>query len=362
MQMFLDEVPSSHLSTGQAAAEHCAYPPKLPSGRRLLAYCLLLLGTLSPCGLFGQGLTIDAYTDTTDYLIGDHIRLQFELSHPKGMLVQWPFFADTLGRIEVLGQTAIDTLEDESGITELKELTLTAFDSGTYRIPPVVFSYQTGPDNTLLQGSTSPILIDIHTVPVDTTQAIKPIKAPLAAPILFEEVLPWLLLALLLAGIAFAIYWFVLRKKKEVPVFVMPQAPQVPAHETAMRKLAELERKKLWQAGEIKGYYVELTGVLREYLEGRFDIHALESTTDEIMAEADSLSISTKMKGHLRELLQRADLAKFARYQPEPQDNLAGMEFAREFVKETRPKPPVAQAEAAPGGSAAPDVSPTNAE
>ena len=272
--------------------------------------------------------------DSNEMLIGDHLSLNILVSHGKEQQILWPFWLDSLGGFEVISVSPIDSMPRGEQMEEIQELILTTFDSGMYQIPALPILYTEGGDTFRIESD--PYLIEVHGVAVDTAQAIKPIKTLLDAPLTFREILPWLVvgvLALLIIG--GLLYWFVFRKKPE-PVFTGPPPPKIPPHEIAMRKLAQLEQKKLWQEGSIKAYYVELTEILREYLEGRYHVPALESTTDEIIAGLSAKDIPGHQFKQLKDLLVRADFTKFAKLRPGPTENMAGMEVARTFIKETR--------------------------
>ena len=140
--------------------------------------------------------------------------------------------------------------------------------------------------------------------------------------------------AAVLAVIAGVILYFSLRKKK--PVIIKRFVRKEPPHETALNKLRELDEKKLWQQGEIKLYYSELSEIIRGYIEGRYNMPALESTTDEIMGRIEVTGISSKLRDDFRMLLQTADLVKFAKANPLPDEHSHYMQVCYEFVKTTK--------------------------
>ena len=283
-----------------------------------------------------QSPEIIASVDSNEILIGDHLTLNILVSHVPGQQILWPFWLDSLGGFEVLEKSPIDTTARRGQLEEVQQLILTTFDSGFYEIPSLPFRYTQENSSDTFSLGTQAQLIEVHGIAVDTTQAIKPIKTLLDAPITFREILPWLVVGviglLLIGGL---IYWFFIRKKAE-PIFTGPPPPTIPPHEIAMKKFAQLEQKKLWQEGEIKAYYVELTEIVREYLEGRYKVPALESTTDEIMGSLSSKGIPVFQFNQLKDLLIRADFTKFAKLRPGPSENMMSMEVARTFVKETR--------------------------
>jgi len=299
-------------------------------------FLLLLVSTCSYHHSWGQDITVRASIDTTDMLIGDHLPLNVEVSHPDDVRVFWPAWLDTLGRMEIVSRTEPDSITEGSNITQTQTLYLTAFDSGAYQIPPLNFYYTSSYSNDTLYKSTNPQDVFVHTVPVDTAQAIKPIKTIQPVPITFREILPWVLVTfIILAIVGAVIYWNYLRKKRK-PLMVINKEPVIPPHEVALKKLDLLEHKKLWQEGRVKEYYVELTEIVREYLEGRYRILALESTTEEIIEDLRNKDITAEQMAQLQDLLQRADLTKFARFRPGPEENRKGLDVSRNFVQMTR--------------------------
>lgn len=138
------------------------------------------------------------------------------------------------------------------------------------------------------------------------------------------------LLALFLLGML--IKW--LNKPKEIEeVHVEIKRP---AHEIAIEKLHDLGDKELWQKGEVKAYQSELTYIIREYLENRYDIMALESTTDDIVKELSDKEFDPTDEKNLREILQVADLVKFAKAKPEASIHQRFLDSAMGFVRKTK--------------------------
>ena len=107
-------------------------------------------------------------------------------------------------------------------------------------------------------------------------------------------------------------------------------------HELALMELEKLRVKKLWQAGKMKDYHTELTDILRKYIEDRFHLMAMESTSSEIL---DDLEKKTGISKECREMLSRililADLVKFAKYIPLPEDHEQSMEYSVDFINKT---------------------------
>ena len=129
-------------------------------------------------------------------------------------------------------------------------------------------------------------------------------------------------------------------------VYIMVLRPIIshPSHELALQQLEELEQQQMWQNGEVKGYHTALTYIVREYLENRYGIQALEQTTDEILAQLRVRDFDLALSQKLGDVLQTADLVKFAKAQPTAEFHAQAMTYARSFILETKPAPLVASA------------------
>ncbi|MDX2247812.1 MAG: hypothetical protein SF052_13590 [Bacteroidia bacterium] len=308
---------------------------KIKYAKYTSATVFLLLSLLSP--LSAQQIEARLSADTSAIQIGDQVNVSLTVRHAPDIILHWPLL-DSFPGFEILSITKVDSSSspEDPFITQNQRLTLTSFDSGSYRIPAIDVFYFTRSDTSRKATFTNALPLEVHTVAVDTTAEIKPIKDIRGAPLTFREVLPYILVALLVA----ALVWFVIRRikrrPKPLPVEKKVILPSIPPHEIAMRKLAVLEEKRLWQKDLIKEYYSELTDIFREYLENKFKINALESTTGEIISSMQLNPVFKPLQlRQLEELLTVSDLVKFAKAKPASGENLEAMEVIRNFVKDT---------------------------
>ncbi len=279
----------------------------------------------------------EAILDTNAMLVGDQVDFRLNLQIPGDYRFEWPQFGDTLTEgLEIVKKGSVDTTRTNGQLDISQVLTLTAFDSGYYILPPVTFRYgqtATGINN---QIETEPYLLNVFTVEVDTTQAIKPIKGPISVAYTFAELLPWLLLALLVIGVVLLVIYFNKQRKQKKPfVFIKPK-PKLPPHKTALQQLEKLKKEKLWQQGKIKEYHTRLTEIIRIYIEERFKVPAVEMTTWDIMQSVQKPNLSEPDKNALRYLLETADLVKFAKARPLPDEHEQSMQYAEDFVIHTQ--------------------------
>jgi len=276
--------------------------------------------------------------DTNAILVGNQINLHLSFTGPKGIEIQWPKLNDTIiSEIEILEKSKIDTSfsQDNSKIILHQTLKITSFDSGYYAIPPFRFNYKNPGDQLVQYAETQAVLLSVHTIPVDTAKEIRDIKKPIEAPFTFREALPWIIALLLLAGIGYFIYYYLKKRKKAEPVFRAPVKIKLTPHQIALDALENLRNKKLWQSGQIKDYHTELTDIIRDYVYGKFAIHAPELTSDEILNALNYTATNEQARQKLGQTFVVADLVKFAKMQPMPMEHDASLNNAIEFVKET---------------------------
>lgn len=293
--------------------------------------CLFLFAERS----YSQYVEIKAELDTNLITIGDQFNLNLQVSHPSGMEIIFPDILDTLtAKIEVLQQYETDTTWLGSDRLELKKnYLLTCFDSGFYEIPPLPFRLSF--DNWKDTLFSNPMFLFVYTVPLDST--IRDIKQPVAVPVSFAEILPYILIGAGILALAFGIIYYLRKRKRKESVFTFAR-PQDPPHVIALRELDELREAKLWQKNEYKIYYTRLTEIIRRYIERRFGIPAMEQTTFDILASWKETGYDDpELIDILKQLLNLADLVKFAKEKPLPTDNEMNLDNAYVFVRKTRP-------------------------
>ncbi len=261
-----------------------------------------------------------------------------EIDHPNSAKVQFPAVPDTLlGKIEVINRSGIDSAEISKAIQkQVQAFTITCFDSGVYRIPPFWFKIEI--NGVRDSFPTNPLDFYVHSMKVDTTHGPVDIKSPYGAPLTLKEVTPYILGIILAGALIFFALYSIKRRKKNLPLFRLPQKPKDPPHIIALRELDRIRDEKLWQRDKIKEYHSQVTEALRTYIEGRFQIPSMEQTSDETLAEFRFRRdlVSEKAFNNLSDLLKLADLVKFAKYIPLPDDNNLSLVNAYFFVNETK--------------------------
>lgn len=311
------------------------------------SYLLLVLGILTPARpVFAEDIRATARVDSNHILIGDWLRLTFEVQHSAGVTAGLPFFPDSLEGFVVVHRDSPAVTQSEGNVLQTLALTITAFDSGMHIIPAFSIPYMVGGDTAKRFTSTSPIPIVVHGIQVDTSKEIKDIKPPLSVPITLADLLPYLIAIVVIAGLVWLVLY--IRKKRQRGERLLPEAPPRPAHEVALEELRALESEHLWQRGKVKEYHSQLTDIIRTYIERRFATMAMEMTTDEILHTNAIAALDAETVAMLKEILVRADLVKFAKFMPAPQEHETSYAHAVAFVHATVPARVEPRDEAAP--------------
>ncbi len=284
-----------------------------------------------------QDVEANATIDTNNVKIGEQIKLKLSVKLDPKIKLNWANIpSDSIGKIEIISVSKIDTVKDSLFTYYNQELVVTSFDSGSYQIPEFNFLYEKSGFDLPYPVSTNPLWLNFATVAVDTTAEIKDIKGPIDAPWTFDEVLPYILIILgLIVLIYIGIRLYQKYKTRVVVVEKQRVKPSEPAHIIALRELRRVESQRIWTQGKFKEYHSEISEIVRTYIEHRFDIIALEMTTQEIVEKFNQIDISDTARLNLKKMLELSDLAKFAKYEPIATENEQCVLFAIEFVNQT---------------------------
>ncbi|MFC2138226.1 hypothetical protein ACFLTE_08635 [Bacteroidota bacterium] len=285
----------------------------------------------------GQSVTLKAGVDSTHILIGDQVKLKFEITQPKEADIVFPEFRDTIiDKIEIVEAFPKDTTWlTNKEIQIVQEFIVTSFDSGFYYFPPFNFPIKSEFFIDTIQSK--PFFIQVYSIPIDTTKGIFDIKTPYHTPFKISEALPLFIYGTIAILVILTVIYIIIKTRKEEPVFKRVK-PKLPPHTVAFDELDKLKSEKLWQQGKVKEYYSKLTDIIRLYIEDRFFIRALEQTTDETINSFKSEPIiDNDAMVELNELLVQADFVKFAKASPLPDENDKNFQYAYNFVRRTKP-------------------------
>ena len=293
--------------------------------------------------------TITSRLSADTVMIGDRVTLTVEVEKDVMQQVIFPSFdfTQTDGAeqaepsIEVIHDFAPDTVSQEGRRALLrKRYEMAVYDEGIYRMGKAQVLYlDKNLIDTLVADREEELFV--KTFQIDSTaKSVRELKPQKTLKLRFAEFGGYLgisfAVALLIVGAIFLLIRYLHKRGKRIADLFKP-APPVPAHIVAIESLEKLRNEKLWQNNKHKLYYSGLSDILRTYLAGRFEVGAMEMTTDEIADTLRNIDIEQKQKMDLLAVLRDADLVKFAKATPEAEDNELAFDKAFYFVENTKP-------------------------
>ena len=306
--------------------------------KRLFAIALLLLAGATAAAQ--QTPRVTAHVEPDSIAIGDRFDYVIDVEKDLVQVVEFPEFEDPKGQIELVESLPVDTLERDGRRLKLrKRYRLAAFDEGHYNLGTAHVLYA---DNNILDtlASRDSIYLKVGTFEIDSTsQSIYDVKDLHNLPFRLGEIRTYLIWGaaalLLLAAAAWGLVRWLRSRGKRIGDLFRP-APPLPPHVAAIQALEALHNQKLWQNNRHKQYYSGITDILRTYIAARWEIGAMEMTSDEIIAAMQPVELPDKARMDLTAILRVADLVKFAKAAPEAEENEACYLKAYYFVEETK--------------------------
>ncbi len=312
--------------------------------KQLVVISLLLVVSLLAKGIAAKAQELPQISSSVaadTMWIGDQTIYSIEIKKDVSTEIGLPQFKDNklTDKIEIVEGPWVDTISREDrNVTLNVNYKITIFDAGEYVLQgfPIIVGEGEKPD-TMFARTVNHLFV--KTFEIDTTkQEIFDIKANLDTPITWAEIkefiLSWKGMVVLGLMILVSIgIWFVIwmRKRRNGE----SNKPKEPAHIIALRAISALERKKVWESGKVKEYYSILTDIIRVYIENRYGVSTMELTTPEILNAVKELN-SEKQYRILEEILSDADLVKFAKHIPSPEENAESVNIAKKYVEETK--------------------------
>lgn len=282
--------------------------------------------------LFAQVTEVKVKTDSSNYLIGDYINLEFTFKHSSEIEILFPTIKDSVKKLEWIEQKNPIVKKENDQISSQYRFTFIGFDSGDVAIPSLLIPYRKKNDTSLSFIRSDSLVITVRTVAIDTTKEIRDVKNPLTVEYDYLTLLYWILGVIAFLLLVFVIYKKFFSKK----IAAAEKKIILPDWQIALNELRELEARQLWQNGEVKEYHSRITEIIRNYFESRYDVLALEKTSGEIIDELKKVADAQNILQTTEEFLSNADMVKFAKFIPLPQINSEMMNQALQIIEASR--------------------------
>ena len=301
--------------------------------------CVLscVLSFLFYAGPVRAQVTVDVKIDSLEFYIGKQAHIQLDVSCDASATVQMPVYpprGELVPGVEVVEVAVPDTqyLNDNKRMQLSGRYTITSFDSAFYYLPPFVVKVndKAYESKSLALQVLSPEVDTLHTDRYAPPYEIMNLPYDWAD---WREVFFCSLALLLLVMVVTYLY---IRYRDNKPIIkIIRLTPTIPPHQKALKEIDRIKAEKKWAQDDSKAYYTELTDTLRVYIESRYGFNAMEMTSGEII---DRLLQNPDRQAleELQELLQTADLVKFAKYNTLINENDRNLLNAIQFIDKTK--------------------------
>ena len=304
-----------------------------------ILFAILTLSIASATTVSAQ-TSLKVSLDSAYLLMGKATPLHIELITASSADGQLLVPKDTLcDKVEILKALEADTSDIHNGRIQIdQQLLLQSFDSGTYVLNPI--RYVQGNETI----ASNRLVLKVMPVPVDTLTTIHDYADVQDVDRRFVDYLPdflvdyglWILALIIVLGAGYYLYRRLSRKGVETKEKVIV----IPPYELAIQELDSLRSDKLCEQGREREFYTRLTDILRQYLQGRFGINAMEMTSTQIRHMLQTNEETRLSKRNMDQVLETADFVQFAKVRPLPEDNTRSFNSAIQFVEDTKPLPP----------------------
>jgi len=277
-------------------------------------------------------VNFDVTISTDSLYIGDDFTVRINADYPEDIKLSEPAAKAAEGAFILKSEPKLETRTRNGRRYDEYTFKLSAFETGELGIPIFEFFWYDQQENQHTAKSPSQKIYVKSVLPADTAGIdIKDIIGPKPLP---RRWWPYVLIALVIAAVGAVVYWLYRRKMKAVD---MPEIPPEPPYDIAIRSLILLKEENLPGKGKIKKYYSELSEIIRYYIQGRFDIIAVEATTYELKRRLKHPELPKDKKTTTLDFLNRSDMVKFAKHIPGSDVIDRDYDLIKDVVVSTKP-------------------------
>ncbi len=281
-------------------------------------------------------VTIQASVDRSTLTIGDHIQYQVTVTHKpqvKMLDLQELKTAD----LKILSKKDLPPQTAKGVVIRSRTYVLTTYDTGPRTIPAIQVNYLDSAGNKAIAASNEvPLTVKSVLSGADHRTDIRDVKGVTGILPQYQKYVPfvWGTLGILVLAV---IIWLFRSKFKKI---FFPVDYLLNPYEEAVKKLERLTHSLPSNQQKVKPFYLELSRVVRHYLERNFGIRAEELTTHELAERLNRLELAQETREKLIEFLESCDLVKFSQFLPPESDIREDVEKGKVVVELCQPKIP----------------------
>ena len=209
---------------------------------QIILFCFLVFFSSEKSA--AQNISATLKADSTHIVIGDFLNVKLTVKYPKETNVTMPSVFDTVGNMELVKSSKIDTTISGDTKTVTQIFIVSAYDSGNFHVGPLMIlsKNKSGAIDTILSDY---VFVSVSTVAVDTSKPIKPIKAPIDVPYSWKEFIPYIVGGIVLLLLIVVLSFYYMRRIKKNPVIIERPKPKDQAHIWARKELKILEEENI---------------------------------------------------------------------------------------------------------------------
>ncbi len=301
----------------------------------LIKTIIVLLILMLPLSAQESRIIIESGVDRDVITIGGLIHYRITVKHNRDITVEYPGLAANLGAFEIRDYTAAEPEKIDDKIISRAEYVITTFDTGNYVIPPVQVGYFSE-DSVQMKLRTDIIKIRVNSVKPSEAKDIKDIKSPMVIEIDYKKYVYYGLGGLAFILLVLFIIYYIRKKRRGEDIIPKRKKPILPAHIEALEMLEKLRDSTLPEEGKVKEYYIQISEIIRCYIEQRYFIYAREMTTYELCSNLRSTDAGEEAVSLISDFLESCDFVKFAKHIPDDDENRNILQQAFDIVNRTK--------------------------
>ena len=294
--------------------------------KRGITYIIFLF-FLQACfySAFSQEPIVKVFSDRERILIGEPIHLVYQSEVPRGTSAGW-FSIDSIPHFEFIDKAKVDTISTSKGTIFKQTITITSFDSGRWVVPAMSVSIGEK------EYATDSLAISVAFSSFDPNKDYHDIKDIIEVEEQGLDYITWIVLALGIIALVASIYF--LRKKKNIsdgkPDEVITKLSPL---DEALQSLEALQKSPTQSSAELKLFYTRLNEILKKYIQQKTGASQVAKTNAELIYQLQQKQWQKDEVLQLAQSLRLADVVKFAKYTPGPDENNSAVDSIRKSIQ-----------------------------
>jgi hypothetical protein len=276
-------------------------------------------------------MEVTTHLDTSQMTIGDRNALEVQWVGPNEIeRIRFSTDAwDSLPAWSWLNKAAVLHEEKKGEHHYSKRLSFTVFDTLKKSLPTLSVRWEE--EGEMRSTKIGPLHLEV--IPPELNEEDWAENMPIIKePLRWEDYRLYLFGCILLIALYYLYRYYRKTTATESPI---EKEQLIDPHEEAYIALQHLEDENWIEKEKYEPFQRELSRIIRHFLSRKYDLRGMESTTRELIQQLEGTSFPQRKAKTLKELLNMADLVKFARAEPPGDYHRRMLLEARQLVEQT---------------------------